>query len=96
MGDHGGERILWKVSSVSDMLSVGVSKWNCPDGLTPWVWSSGEYSWQENINGRGEGHLHMGAVEILGMDLSMEKEPGGERNEERKVGMRSEAVKEEV
>ena len=45
-GRSRGERILWKVSSVSDMLSVDVSKWNCPDGLTPWVWSSGEYRWQ--------------------------------------------------
>ena len=38
----------------------------------------------------------MGVVEILGMDLSMEKELGGETNKKRKVGMRSEAVKEEV
>lgn len=34
------ERILWKVSSVSDMLSMGTSLENCPDGLTPCVWTS--------------------------------------------------------
>lgn len=77
MGDLGGqERILWKGSSVSDMLSMVTSMENCPDGLTPWVWTSGEWSRQENVDFRGEAHLNMGGGGHLGNGLIHGERPG--------------------